>query len=188
MKKKSSQMKKRSSITNNNVHIQQQIAQLNIFMSDRKIPGNINGYYSLVFHRELDGISRLKDFGEGDYRVLLHIISHVDKDNRITVNANEICNALPVSLTTVYRAIHKLIKMRLICKSQTDDKRVYELTNKLINPRLTLYGNSLRFIKSVAPTLLLPDGETPLLPPDNQACSQDLFLDNNVNNNDINHE
>lgn len=161
---------------NNNINIQQQIAQLNIFLAPHRIPGNHNGYYSLVYHRELDGICRIEDLKESDFRVLLYIIAHAGQDNRINVDVKEICDALPISVATVYRALQKLIKMQLICRAKSEDKRVFELTTKLINPRLALYGDDYRFIKEKAPRILLPDGLTPLLESDvNQFDIDKLF-------------
>ena len=143
------------------------IAQLNIFVAERAMPWAHNGYYTLVFQRELDAIMRDKLMVDSQKIILMFLVAHVDNRNTIMIGVKEISDALGYSLVTVYRALDALIKMRLICRlGGRQGSRKYELTSKLLNPRLAFYGNSQKLIKSEVPTILCPDGKTPILPED----------------------
>lgn len=148
------------------------IAQLNIYVSDRVLPHVNNGYYTLVFQEELDAIVRNEKVSGSTFRVLGFLIAHVDNKNFITVSSKELAGALHYSPPTIYRALDSLIKMQLICKAPGRGGNRYELTSKLLNPRLAYYGNSQKLIKAGAPIIMCPDGNTPLIP--NQWSLEEL--------------
>lgn len=141
------------------------ISQVNIFVSAQRHSYQDNGYFTLVFQRELDAILRNRNLTQGDKIVLIFLVAHVDNRNYITVSTSEVADALGYSKVTVYRALKKLIKMNLICRhaNQPNGKQ-YVLTTKLLNPRFAYYGSANKLLKNETPVIMNPDGATPLLP------------------------
>ena len=125
-----------------------------------------NGYYMAVFQRELAALVQDTDLKLNDYRILLLMMAYVDNNNCITISVKEITACLGCVKSTVYRTLQKLERMRIIClRSSTIDKdfRKYELSQRLINPRLAYYGNTQQLRKHNLPFILKADGVTPLL-------------------------
>lgn len=142
------------------------IAQLNVFVSDHAAPYMKNGYFTVVFQRELDAVVSNRNMSSSSFRVLGYLIAHVDNRNQITVTVKQIQKALKYSAPTIYRALDTLISMQLICRRGKGDGNRFELTSKLLNPRLAFYGNSQKLLKNNTPLILAPDGLTKLLPND----------------------
>ena len=125
-----------------------------------------NGFFLAVFQRELAALVQDTELKLNDYRILLLMMAYVDNNNCITISIKEITTCLGCASSTVYRTLRKLQKMRVIClKSSTIDRdiRKYELSQRLINPRLAYHGNTLELLKDNLPFLYRADGLTPLL-------------------------
>ena len=151
----------------NGVKQNKKIAQINVFVSDEKLSWAqaVNGFYVLVFQSELDALIQNRDVTLSDLRVLFYLIAHVDNSNCITVTVKDISIELHLSHVSVYRALATLINMQLICeRADRRNGRKYELTTKLVNPRLAFWGTSTKLNKNATPPILAPDGLTPLLP------------------------
>ena len=121
--------------------------------------GYFNGRFIPVFQDPLLAITCNKNVKPGTLRVLLYLISVVDDNNCISESVQSIANHLCISDDTVRRALTQLLQMQVICrKSDTGDRLdVYELTDKIMNPRLAYKGNTKLLNKAQLPNLLAPD-------------------------------
>lgn len=141
-----------------------QIAQIQIFTGPQK--NYENGPFLAVFQLELAALAESSDLKLNDFRILLLMMANVDNNNCITISTKGIAAKLVCAISTVYRTLQKLENMKIIClKSDTIDRdiRKYELSQRLINPRLAYHGNTKRLRKNRLPLLTKPDGVTPLL-------------------------
>ena len=141
-----------------------QIAQIQIVTS--RCSSYENGTFLTVFQRELAALVETKEMKLNDYRILLLMMANVDNNNCITISIKGITSILDCNISSVYRTLQKLERMRIIClKGSTIDRdfRKYELSQRLINPRLAYFGNTLELRKHNLPYLTHSDGVTPLL-------------------------
>lgn len=139
------------------------IAQVNIVL-DTSPYGYHNGDFIPVFQDALYEVAKLPTLNGQTIRVLLLILSCVDDKNSINLTITEIANELGCSYSSVYRAIRDLETMNIICHKGDRRGRKYELTSKLVNPRLAYRGNTRKLKKDHLPILFQTDGITPLLP------------------------
>lgn len=138
------------------------IAEINIVIAERGIHNN--GDFIPVFTREYEAILSNDKMTDKTARILGILICNVDNNNRITTSIQEIAEELKCNNSTVYRALKTLEEMQIICRSGDRHGGKYELSTKLMNPRLAFYGNTRKLIKDKLPLLMRPDGKTPLLP------------------------
>ena len=139
------------------------IAQLTIIYENQYSYNN--GEFSVVFNKEFDAIACSKDITQTDLRVLIHMVTNMDRNNRITVTIDEVASSTHCSRSSIYRALNKLVNMQIICqKAGSSHEKLFELSSKLINPRLAFHGNSRKLKKHILPELLSPDGKTGLIP------------------------
>ena len=140
------------------------IAQVNIVL-DPSQGVYQNGMFIPVFQDALMEVAKLTTLKGATLRVLLYILSCVDEKNNINVTMAEISSELGCSYSSVNRAITVLEDMNIICRHKGDRRgRKFELTTKLVNPRLAYRGNTRYLRKEGLPLLLKPDGDTPLIP------------------------
>lgn len=138
------------------------IAQLNIIIREKGLYNN--GDFIPVFTKEYEAILTNAPISDKTIRILGVLICNVDNNNRITSSAQEIAKKLNCNKSTVYRALNTLERMHIICHNGDKRGGKYELSTKLMNPRLAFYGNTRRLVKEQLPLILSSDGETPLLP------------------------
>ena len=138
------------------------IAQINIVVADKGLYNN--GDFIPVFTQEYEAILSNEKITDKTARILGILICNVDSNNRITTSIRDVAKELKCNESTVYRALKILERMQIICHSGNKHGRKYELSTKLMNPRLAFYGNTRRLVKEQLPLLMTPDGETPLLP------------------------
>lgn len=151
-----------SETVNNNYGTQ--IAQIQIITGHQS--NYENGHFLAVFQLELAALAEGTDLKLTDYRILLMMMAYVDNYNCISISTKGIAARLGCAISTVYRTLQKLESMKIIClKSDTIDRdiRKYELSQRLINPRLAYHGNTKHLRKNRLPLLTKPDGVTPLL-------------------------
>ena len=97
-------------------------------------------------------------------RVLLYLLSQIDKHNQVTVDVNELVGNLNMKRRTIYNAIRDLKGMRILCKTSNNDNRKYQIKLYIINPRLAFYGNTRKINRRLAPEIRVPNGDEPLIP------------------------
>ena len=137
------------------------IAQVNILLDPTR-SSYTNGMFIPVFQGALGEIAKLNLKGD-TLRVLLLILANIDEKNNICLSLKDIAEDLKCSLSSVYRAIRELETMQIICHKGDRHGKRYELSSKLVNPRLAYRGNTRYLRKESLPLLLTPDGQKPLL-------------------------
>ena len=120
--------------------------------------GYSNGHFLPVFQDAFCAIACNTQIKAGTIRILMYLLSIVDENNRIMGSTKTIAKHLGLSGDTVRRAISQLVSMQIICRiSDTFHQNIYELTDKIINPRLAYKGNTRKLNKKSLPLLLSPE-------------------------------
>ena len=138
-----------------------------------------NGSFMAVFQVELGGLARSKELKLNDHRVLEFLVSCVDNYNCIVTSVDSISRELDCAPQSVYRALHKLEKMHILCHHKTIDRGIhkYELNLSMINPRLAYHGNTRKLEKKILPLITKEDGITPLIPGEIAGVIPDFMND-----------
>lgn len=124
-----------------------------------------NGHFTPVFQDAILAIACNPDVKPGTRRVLEYILGTVDENNCFNEELTDIANHLGCSEDTVERAIKQLVSMHIICKKEgARDRSLYELSDKILNPRFAFKGNTRKLRKDAMPVLLAPGTEAPLIP------------------------
>ena len=142
------------------------LAQINIqkvVYADRSSYNN--GHFIPVFQDAIRAIACNPDVKPGTRRVLDYILGTVDENNCFYEELADIANNLGCSEDTVERAIKQLVSMHIICKKEgARDRSLYELSDKILNPRFAFKGNTRKLRKDDMPILLEPGTSAPLIP------------------------
>lgn len=140
-----------------------QINIQNVVYSDRSSYNN--GRFIPVFQDAIRAIACNPSVKPGTRRVLDYIIGTVDENNCFYEELADIAINLGCSEDTVERAIKQLISMQVICKKEgARDRSLYELSDKILNPRIAFKGNTRKLRKEDMPILLEPGTSAPLIP------------------------
>lgn len=126
-----------------------------------------NGDFIPMFIDVLQGIAKDDKIKPTTLRVLLYILTIVDKNNDVHIDITDISEQLGLGKTSVYQAIGHLISMNILCHDpnhKTKRKGKFKLNLYVLNPRVAYRGNTRKINKYLAPVILSSDGETPLLP------------------------
>lgn len=142
------------------------MAQINIqhiVYSDRSSYNN--GHFIPVFQDAIRAIACNRYVKPGTRRVLDYILGTVDENNCFYEELTDIANNLSCSEDTVERALKQLVAMHIICKKEgARDRSLYELSDKILNPRFAFKGNTRKLRKDDMPVLLDPGAAAPLIP------------------------
>ena len=140
-----------------------QINIQNVVYADRSSYNN--GHFIPVFQDAIRAIACNQSVKPGTRRVLDYILGTVDENNCFYEELVDIANNLGCSEDTVERAIKQLISMHVICKKEgARDRSLYELSDKILNPRIAFKGNTRKLRKNDMPILLAPGTSAPLIP------------------------
>lgn len=140
-----------------------QINIQNIVYTDRSSYNN--GHFIPVFQDAIRAIACNPDVKPGTLRILDYILGTVDENNCFYEELSDIANNLGCSEDTVERAIKQLVSMHVICKKEgARDRSLYELSDKILNPRFAFKGNTRKLRKDAMPILLDPGAVVPLIP------------------------
>lgn len=158
-----------NSISIATIHVQ------NIFLrSNRQYD---QGVFVISFCDALVAIAKCTDFHETTYRILLYLMG-TTKDFSLGVTFEDLVENLDISVSSVRRAIDVLTASQIICRKSDGGTNLYRLSDKLLNPRVAVQGNSMKLNKRQMPPLLTPRGDY-LLPPDNEFY-EDVYGMTNV--------
>ena len=122
-----------------------------------------NGDFIPVFLEELYWLARR--LNPITLKVLIYLLSKIDKHNQVYVDISEIKENLEIGTTKAYEAINELKNMRILCKTD-ETKMKYKIKLFTINPSLAFHGNTRKINKKLAPKLMDPTGQQPLIPKD----------------------
>lgn len=123
-----------------------------------------HGQYVLVFQEALKAVATNTEVLPGTLRVLLYVLAIVESDNCFAVEVRDIAANTGYSIDTVERALKQLIQMCIICKKAgTRERSIYELSNKMLNPRMGLRKDTRKIRMDDLPELRAPDAVTPLI-------------------------
>lgn len=122
-----------------------------------------NGDFIPVFLQELYWLARRLD--PLTLKVLVYLLSKIDKYNQVNVDVSEIKEDLEIGNTKAYEAINELKTMRVLCKTEYSTRK-YKIKLYVLNPALAYHGNTRKINKRLAPELLCPSGKEPLIPYD----------------------
>lgn len=140
-----------------------QINIQNVVYADRSSYNN--GHFIPVFQDAIRAIACNSSVKPGTRRVLDYILGTVDENNCFYEELSDIASNLGCSEDTVERAIKQLVSMHVICKKEgARDRSLYELSDKILNPRFAFKGNTRKLRKDDMPILLDPGAEVPLIP------------------------
>ena len=124
-----------------------------------------NGAFIPVFQDAMRAFACNADVKPGTRRVLEYILGTVDENNCFSEELMDIADNLGCSVDTVERGLSQLIQMQIICKKAGARNRSrYELSDKILNPRMGFKGNTRKLSKNDLPLLLEPKEGTPLIP------------------------
>ena len=124
-----------------------------------------NGPFIPVFQDAIRAIACNTEVKPGTRRVLDYILGTVDENNCFNYGITDMASNLGCSVDTVERAMIQLVKMNIVCKKEGSRERsVYELSNKILNPRIAKKGNTRQLLKTDLPVLLDPTNGNPLIP------------------------
>ena len=129
-----------------------------------------NGDFIPMFIDVLQGIAKDDKMKPTTLRVLLYILTIVDKNNEVQIDITDISEQIGLGKTSVYKAVGHLITMNVLCHDpnhKTKRKGKFKLNLYVLNPRVAYRGNTRKINKYLAPVVLSSDGETPLLPSPN---------------------
>lgn len=133
-----------------------------------------NGNFIPLFVDVLQAIAMDVNMSPTTLRVLLYILTIVDRNNYVNIDAPEISCLLQIGKTSVYKAISQLVTMNVLCQdssqkpcSRAKKRGKYRLNLYVMNPRVGYRGNTRKINKCLAPAIMHPDGLTPLLPSPN---------------------
>ena len=129
-----------------------------------------NGDFIPMFIDVLQGIAKDDKMKPTTLRVLLYILTIVDKNNYVHIDITDISEQIGLGKTSVYKAIGYLITMNVLCHDPNHKTRIkgkFKLNLYVLNPRVAYRGNTRKINKYLAPAILSSDGETPLLPSPN---------------------
>ena len=144
------------------------IRQINI--TEIKVSGHegySNGEFIPMFIDVLQGLAKDSNMKPTTLRVLLFILTIVDKNNYVHIDINDITEQIGLGKTSVYKAIGSLITMNVLCHDpnrRSKMKGKVKLNLYVLNPRVGYRGNTRKINKNLAPVIMNTDGETPLLP------------------------
>lgn len=140
-----------------------QINIQNIVYADRSSYNN--GHFIPVFQDAIRALACNQNVKPGTRRVLDYIIGTVDENNCFYEELGDIAKNLGCSDDTVERAIKQLVSMHIICKKEgARDRSLYELSDKILNPRFAYKGNTRKLRKDNMPILLDPKTSALLIP------------------------
>lgn len=140
-----------------------QINIQNVVYADRSSYNN--GHFIPVFQDAIRAIACNPFVKPGTLRVLDYILGTVDENNCFFQELADIASSIGCSEDTVERAIKQLVSMHVICKKEgARDRSLYELSDKILNPRLAFKGNTRKLRKDDMPVLLTPETVAPLIP------------------------
>lgn len=145
------------------------IRQINI--TEIKVSGYerySNGEFIPIFVDVLKGLAKDCSIKPTTLRVLLFVLTIVDKNNYVHININEIAENMRLGKTSVYNAIGSLITMNILCDDTNHRSKVkgkFKLNIYVLNPRVGYRGNTRKINKNLAPAIMTGDGKTPLLLP-----------------------
>ena len=122
-----------------------------------------NGDFIPIFLQELYWLSRR--LNPTTLQVLIYLISKIDKHNQVVVDIPDIMDELGIGSTKAYDAVRDLKTMRVLCRTD-ETKRRYKIKLYIINPILAYRGNTRKINKKLAPALMCPGGQEPLIPLD----------------------
>lgn len=129
----------------------------NIFIPGQGRYGN--GDFVAAFCEPLGMIAQCSEFHGSDLRLLLYLMSKLTRQLCFSsVTFQEIQTNLHMSESTARRTVKNLIRCNILCQS-TDAGKLYRLSDKLINPRVAVHGNTKKVNKKDMPILYAPDGE-----------------------------
>lgn len=124
-----------------------------------------NGAFIPVFQSAIQAIACDQNIKNRTIRILLYIIGNVDENNCFCSSIKNIAVVLNCSEDTVERAIKQLISMNIICrKEESRERSLYELSDKVLNPRVAFKGNTRKLCLDGLPLLLGSEGKEQLLP------------------------
>ena len=133
-----------------------------------------NGDFIPLFVDVLQAIALDVGIGPTTLRVFLYILTIVDRNNYVHIDAQEISSLLNIGKTSVYKAINQLIAMNVLCQDSSQELHQrskkwgkFRLNLYVMNPRVGYRGNTRKINKHLAPAIMHPDGQTPLLPSPN---------------------
>lgn len=154
---------KRAGAPNVVINNMAQINIQNIVYADRSSYNN--GHFIPVFQDAIRAIACNSSVKPGTRRVLDYILGTVDENNCFYEELSDIASNLGCSEDTVERAIKQLVSMHVICKKEgARDRSLYELSDKILNPRFAFKGNTRKLRKDDMPILLDPGAVVPLIP------------------------
>lgn len=152
------------------------ISQINI--TNIEVSGHqnyANGDFIPLFLDVLQAIALNVSVNPTTLRVFLYILTTVDRNNYVRIDAQEIVYLLNIGKTSVYKAINQLIAMNVLCQESNQELhkrfkkwRKFRLNLYVMNPRVGYRGNTRKINKHLAPAVMQPDGLTPLLPSTNK--------------------
>lgn len=144
------------------------IRQINI--TEIKVSGHecySNGEFIPMFIDVLQGLAIDSNMKPTTLRVLLFILTIVDKNNYVHIDINDITEQMGLGKTSVYKAIGSLITMNVLCHDPSHRSKMkgkFKLNLYVLNPRVGYRGNTRKINKNLAPVIMNLDGKTPLLP------------------------
>lgn len=174
--KNSANLKKNSANLNKTFSFAEQIKNMKdliirqINITEIKVSGYerySNGEFIPMFIDVLLGLAKDSSIKPTTLRVLLFVLTIVDKNNYVRININEIAEEMGFGKTSVYNAIGSLITMNILCNDTNHRSKVkgkFKLNLYVLNPRVGYRGNTRKINKHLAPAVMQPDGLTPLLP------------------------
>ena len=137
----------------------------NIFVRGNRLYDQ--GVFVISFCDALVAIAKCSEYHETTFRVLLYLMGVTTKDFCLGVTFEDLVVDLNISASSVRRAIDVLTASQIICRKSDGGTNLYRLSDKLLNPRVAVQGNSMKLNKRQMPPLLTPGGGY-LLPPDNE--------------------
>ena len=129
-----------------------------------------NGDFIPLFVDVLQAIALDVSMSPTTLRVLLYILTIVDRNNYVNIDTQAIAYLLQIGKTSVYKAINQLVAMNVLCQDDTQEPYLrakkrgkFKLNLYVMNPRVGYRGNTRKINKNLAPSIMHPDGITPLL-------------------------
>lgn len=139
-----------------------------------------NGDFVVAFCDALVAIAKCPDFHESTLRVLLFLMGRTSKQLCLGATFEDIMKELSMSEASTRRAIKTLTLSQIICKKTDGGANLYRLSDKLLNPRVAVHGNTKKLNKREMPPLLTPIGDYLLAPqnqiiPDYSRCFEEVI-------------
>ena len=134
----------------------------NIFITS---PANYkNGNFVAVFCPELKAISCCPNLHPATFRVLNYLLASIIEGNKLEVSLDKMKQELPLSPATIWRALKDLTEANILCRIEGAPHNRYTFTDRLINPRLAIRGNTRQLNKDAMPSIMLPYGQCFICP------------------------